>query len=91
LKEWLDEYNADLPQVLRDAFPASLMPPTPGNAVEEKREPQFLNTAQIAARCQPHRGSVRRLLRGDLAAIAFGPEARLPEPAPAATATQAQV
>jgi hypothetical protein len=64
LKDWLDEHKADVLQALRAAVPASHMPPlTNTAALEEKRQPEFLNTADIAARWQLHPESVRRMAR----------------------------
>jgi hypothetical protein len=58
LKKWLDENKADVLHALRAA-----VPPPPTKTAEEKREPQFLSTAELAARWQLHRESVRRLVR----------------------------
>ena len=58
LKNWLDENKAEVIQALRAAVPAPQMPPPAAKpaAAEEKRQPQFLNTAELAARWQLHRG-----------------------------------
>ena len=64
LKKWLDENKAEVIQALRTALPAPHAPPLPKTAVpEEERQPQFLNTAEVAARWQLHRESVRRMVR----------------------------
>lgn len=67
LKNWLDENKAEVIQALREAVPTPQTPPPPAKttaeAVEEKRQPQFLNTAELAARWQLHMESVRRLVR----------------------------
>jgi elongation factor P len=51
LKEGLDEYNAGLPQALREAVPASQMPPAPAKkaAAEEGREANFLKAVKVEA------------------------------------------
>jgi hypothetical protein len=63
LKNWLDENKAEVLQALRTAVPMSQTPPQPAKKAEEKREPQFLNTAEVAARWQPYSETVRTLLR----------------------------
>jgi hypothetical protein len=64
LKNWLDENKAEVIQALRAALPAPQAPPLPKTAApEEERQPQFLNTAEVAARWQLHRESVRRIVR----------------------------
>jgi hypothetical protein len=52
LKNWLDEDKADQLQALRAAVPA-LQPPPPAArtaAADSKREPKFLNVAEVATR-----------------------------------------
>jgi excisionase family DNA binding protein len=67
LKNWLDENKADVIQALRAAVAIPQMPPpvakTVAVAADDKRQPQFLNTAEVAARWQLHVESVRRLVR----------------------------
>lgn len=63
LKDWLDEHKADVLQALRDAVPAPQISPSTAKAAEENRQPQFLNTAEVAARWRLHPETVRRMLR----------------------------
>ncbi|HEY5911347.1 MAG TPA: helix-turn-helix domain-containing protein [Verrucomicrobiae bacterium] len=65
LKSWLYENKAEVIQALRAAVPTPQVPTPPAKTAlaATKAEPQFLNTADIAARWQLHRESVRRLVR----------------------------
>jgi hypothetical protein len=54
--------RAEVLKALRTAVAESQMPQTP-KAAQEKPEPKFLNTAEVAARWQLHPESVRRLVR----------------------------
>jgi excisionase family DNA binding protein len=65
LKNWLDENKAEVIQALRAAVPAPQipLPPATAAAAGDKRQPQFLNTTEVAARWQLHVESVRRLVR----------------------------
>ena len=65
VKNWLDENKADVLQTLRAAVPTPQTPPPPARmaAVQDTRQPQFLSTAEVAARWQLQVESVRRLVR----------------------------
>jgi len=68
LKNWLDENKADVLQALRAAVPAPQMPPPAAKtaaAAEAKREPKFLNVAEVAARWKLHPETVRGMVRED--------------------------
>jgi excisionase family DNA binding protein len=77
LKNWLDEHEADVLQALRAAI-AERQPP-PARMPEAKREPQFLNTAEVAARWQLHRETVRLMVRqGRLPRMTIGRRVLVP-------------
>jgi len=81
LKRWLEEKKAEVIQALRAAVPTPQVPTPPAKAAlaETKPEPRFLNTADIAARWQLHRESVRRLVRqGRLPRMCIGRRVLVP-------------
>jgi hypothetical protein len=63
LKKWLDENKAEVLHALSAAATERQMTSQRAKGPEEKRQPQFLSTAELAARWQLHRESVRRLVR----------------------------
>jgi len=62
LKNWLDENKTEVLQALR-AVAESRTPPQLPMKPQEKCEPRFLNTAEVAARWRLHPETVRRMLR----------------------------
>ena len=63
LKNWLDENKAEVLQALRAAAAEHPTPSQSTERREEKREAQFLKTAELAARWQLHPETVRKMLR----------------------------
>jgi excisionase family DNA binding protein len=77
LINWLDENRADVLQALRAAVAERQSPPA--KMPEAKREPQFLNTAEVAARWQLHRETVRLMVRqGRLPRMSIGRRVLVP-------------
>ena len=79
LRNWLDGNRADVLQALRIAVAESQRPQPPAKVAQAKLEPQFLNTAEVAARWQLHPESVRRLVReGRLPRMSIGRRSMVP-------------